>query len=452
MNTVAYNKMILFVVILVSFINPFTSSALTTALPAIGATYEASEAALSWVIEAFLLVSVVTIMPMGNLADRFGKRHIFLGGIALYFLSSLSVCFISSMTGLLCVRIVQGIASACIFATNMAIVSLVSPKEQRGMAMGLTIAAVYSGLTVGPVLGGFFSYYLGWQSIFYFIALTCAIDLVIGLYYMKDEWKVPVKKVNPMDYLIYAISMVAMVFGLSEITTLSVAKYLLLGGLCIFILFLYNEWHQETPLLPVHIFTSNRVFSCSSLASMLNYCATFGISFLLSIYLQRVLGMNARDAGLFLLIQPVLMAILSPFAGRWSDRINPAYLASSGMLLVAIGLGIFSYTVSHASLAFIVIASLIVGAGLSLFSAPNNNAIMGSVSPKEYSTASSVIGTVRLIGQVLSTAIITLLLSQGTETSLTLLTRHIQDAFLIFTILCLIGIVPSSVRGKSKQS
>lgn len=449
MPTVAYEKTILFVVILVSFINPFTSSALTTALPAIGTTYSASEAALSWVIEAFLLVSVVTIMPLGKLADRFGKRHVFLSGVALFFLSSLSVCLVSSLTGLLIVRVFQGLASACIFATNMAIVSLVTPREKRGTAMGLTIAAVYSGLTFGPVLGGFFSYYLGWHSIFYFIALICAIDLVIGLHCMKDEWKVPVKKLDLRDCLTYAVSMVAIVFSLSEITAISLAKIWLAGGLLIMAAFLYSEWHKEEPLLPVRIFASNRVFSCSSLAAMLNYCATFGITFLLSIYLQRVLGMNARDAGLFLLIQPVLMAFFSPFTGRWSDRINPAYLASAGMLLITVGLAILTYTVSHTSLWAIVLASIIIGIGFALFSAPNNNAIMCSVGPKDYSAASSVIGTVRLIGQVLSTAIVTLLLSQGTDTSVALLSDHIQDAFLIFTLLCAVGIIPSAVRGKS---
>lgn len=440
--------MILFVVILVSFINPFTSSALTTALPSIGNTYGASEAMLSWVIEIFLLACVVSIMPLGKIADRYGKRRVFLGGVALFFISSSAIYFVSSIEELIIIRIFQGLASACVFATNMAIVALVTPKNRRGMAMGLTIAAVYSGLTLGPVLGGLFTYYLSWQAIFYFIAFVCAIDLVIGLHYLKEEWKVPVKKLDLRDCLTYAVAMVAIVFSLTEITTISLAKIWLAGGLLIMAAFLYSEWHKEEPLLPVRLLAHNRIFSCSSLAAMLNYCATFGITFLLSIYLQNILGLNSRDTGLLLLIQPVIMAVLSPVTGYLSDRISPTRLASAGMALITLGLAVLTYMVSHSSLYLIVLAAVIIGLGFSLFTAPNNNAIMSSVEAKDYGAASSIIGTVRLIGQVLSTAIITLLLSHTASNSTALLNTQIQEAFFIFTLLCALGIIPSAVRGK----
>lgn len=440
--------MILFVVILVSFINPFTSSALTTALPSIGNTYGASEAMLSWVIEIFLLACVVSIMPLGKIADRYGKRRIFLGGVALFFISSSAIYFVSSIEELIIIRIFQGLASACVFATNMAIVALVTPKNRRGMAMGLTIAAVYSGLTLGPVLGGLFTYYLSWQAIFYFIAFVCAIDLVIGLHYLKEEWKVPVKKLDLRDCLTYAVAMIAIVFSLTEITTISLAKIWLAGGLLIMAAFLYSEWHKEEPLLPVRLLAHNRIFSCSSLAAMLNYCATFGITFLLSIYLQNILGLNSRDTGLLLLIQPVIMAVLSPVTGYLSDRISPTRLASAGMALITLGLAVLTYMVSHSSLYLIVLAAVIIGLGFSLFTAPNNNAIMSSVEAKDYGAASSIIGTVRLIGQVLSTAVITLLLSHTASNSTALLNTQIQEAFFIFTLLCALGIIPSAVRGK----
>lgn len=166
----SYENTILAVVMMVSFINPFTSSALTTALPSIGTAYGATDAQLSWVIELFLISSTVTIMPISKIADRIGKRHIFLFGVSLFCVSSLAVYFVNSLYGLFLLRILQGLGSASIFATSMAIVSLVTPPQRRGRAMGFTIAAVYCGLSFGPVLGGFFSYYLGWKTIFYFIA------------------------------------------------------------------------------------------------------------------------------------------------------------------------------------------------------------------------------------------------------------------------------------------
>lgn len=185
----SYENTILAVVMMVSFINPFTSSALTTALPGIGTAYGATDAQLSWVIELFLISSTVTIMPISKIADRIGKRHVFLFGVSLFCVSSLAVYFVTSLYGLFLLRILQGLGSASIFATSMAIVSLVTPPERRGRAMGFTIAAVYCGLSFGPVLGGFFSYYLGWKTIFYFIAIICAVAWLIALYSMKkEEW------------------------------------------------------------------------------------------------------------------------------------------------------------------------------------------------------------------------------------------------------------------------
>ena len=446
----SYENTILAVVMMVSFINPFTSSALTTALPGIGTAYGATDAQLSWVIELFLISSTVTIMPISKIADRIGKRHVFLFGVSLFCVSSLAVYFVTSLYGLFLLRILQGLGSASIFATSMAIVSLVTPPERRGRAMGFTIAAVYCGLSFGPVLGGFFSYYLGWKTIFYFIAIICAVAWLIALYSMKkEEWIVNAHAVWICLVASYMPAMIAIMVGLSEVTSLFYAKYLLAAGFILFLVFLYGEWHRKSPVLPVRIFADNRVFSCSSLAAMLNYCATFGISFLLSIYLQRITGLNARDTGLVLLLQPVLMALLSPVTGALSDRINPAVLASSGMILITFGLSCLAINVSLSSFWLIALALVIIGIGFALFTAPNNNAIMGSVAPKYYGAASSVVSTVRLIGQVLSVAIITLILSQsGAAATSTWLAQHIQQAFIVFTVLCAIGIIPSAARSK----
>ena len=125
----SYENTILAVVMMVSFINPFTSSALTTALPSIGTAYGATDAQLSWVIELFLISSTVTIMPISKIADRIGKRHIFLFGVSLFCVSSLAVYFVNSLYGLFLLRILQGLGSASIFATSMAIVSLVTPPQ-----------------------------------------------------------------------------------------------------------------------------------------------------------------------------------------------------------------------------------------------------------------------------------------------------------------------------------
>jgi len=291
-----------------------------------------------------------------------------------------------------------------------------------------------------------------------FCVLSLAVYFVTSLYGLfllrilqgLSKWIVNAHgSLDLFGSLLYALAMIAIMVGLSEVTSLFYAKYLLAAGFILFLVFLYGEWHRKSPVLPVRIFADNRVFSCSSLAAMLNYCATFGISFLLSIYLQRITGLNARDTGLVLLLQPVLMALLSPVTGALSDRINPAVLASSGMILITFGLSCLAINVSLSSFWLIALALVIIGIGFALFTAPNNNAIMGSVASKYYGAASSVVSTVRLIGQVLSVAIITLILSQsGAAATSTWLAQHIQQAFIVFTVLCAIGIIPSAARSK----
>ncbi len=449
----SHKNRILCIIMIVSFINPFTGSALTLALPDIGLAYAASESQLGWVIEIFLISSTICIMPLGKAADFLGKRRIFLLGTLLFMVSSLAAPAVSSLSGLLLLRILQGIGSASIFATSLAILSLVYPPAHRGKAMGLTISAVYCGLSMGPVIGGWLNYYYGCQSIFYFIAFFCAVAAVLTVFLIKEEWiEQQTNSFDRVGLVVYAVSLIGILFGLSELLHFWYAKYVLTAGILLFAGFLYWETQQQNPLVPVLLFTQNRLFSCSTLAAMLNYCATFAVSFLLSLYLQRIMHFTSRDAGLILLIQPILMAVCSPFTGILSDRIPAAILSSAGMACISAGLAVLAYYVPEQSVSVIVACLIIMGIGFSLFTAPNNNAIMGAVPKKYYGAASSIVGTVRLIGQVFSVAIVTLILSRTAAGREDVLLHNIQLAFLIFTILCVLGIFPSFARRHSDHS
>lgn len=444
---VSYEHRIMMIIMIVSFINPFTSSSLNLALPDIGHMYQVSESQLSWIIETFLMTATICIMPLGALADRIGKRRVFLLGSTIFMLSSYAVYFVSSIAGLFLLRVIQGIGSASILATSLAIVSLICPAKSRGKAMGFTIAAVYSGLSFGPFIGGMLNYYWGWKSIFYCIAVFDTAAVLLTNIWMKE---LPLSSqhhsFDGLGAVFYAISLSIIMFSLSEFRSFPYACYTLPFGILLFILFLRRERHQKTPIIPIHLFTQYRVFSCSTLAAMLNYGATFAIAFLLSFYLQRILGFTSRDAGMVLLIQPVLMAIFSPFTGSLSDHIPGGWLASGGMACISIALAIYSFCIEIASLPIIILCLVLIGLGFSLFTAPNNNIIMTSVPKEYYGMASSIVGTVRLIGQVFSISIVTLMLSQTGEQR-TLL-QSIQSAFIVFTILCLIGIIPSLIRNK----
>ncbi len=193
------------------------------------------------------------------------------------------------------------------------------------------------------------------------------------------------------------------------------------------------------------------------MAALLNYGATFAISYLMSIYLQVVMGYSSQASGLILIVQPVLMAVLSPYAGRLSDRVSPFKLASFGMALCAAGVLIFAFVGLHTPLWVILAALVVTGIGFAFFSSPNTNAIMACVEQKDYGVASSILATMRSIGHTTSMVVVTLIVSRymgskalaDAEPQLLIKTMH--TAFWIFTVICAVGVF-ISLKRKSKGS
>jgi MFS family permease len=201
------------------------------------------------------------------------------------------------------------------------------------------------------------------------------------------------------------------------------------------------------------LFRSNAVFAFSSLAALINYAATFAVGFLLSLQLQYVRGFSPAAAGLVLVAQPVMMAVVSPFAGRLSDRVEPRVLASAGMAVSALGLAALAVVGSGPSTALVVGSLLVFGLGFGLFSSPNTNAVMSAVEPRQYGIASGFLGTMRLAGQALSMAIAIMIMAiefNGAPLAAAtapLLGRSLTAAFTVFALLCAAGVPASLARG-----
>ncbi|MCR5758396.1 MAG: MFS transporter [Selenomonas sp.] len=442
-------RRILFTIMLTSFLTPFTGSAVNLALPSLGAKFAASPASLGWVLGSFLLAAIVVLLPFGKLADRYGKRRFFIMGNGIFALTSLAACFAPNLPLLIAARAAQGIGSAMTFATSMSILTLVIPKERRGWAMGWNVAVVYTGLTLGPAIGGFLNYYYGWQSIFAVLTLLGSLAFFTARHFLQEEWYEEAS--SPWDKkgaLLYGLAILLITLSLSELSAQSLAPCLLLTGILFLGLFIRCELHTENPLLPLSLLQGNKAFSLPCLAALLNYCATFATSFLLSLYLQSILGMTSRSAGLILLSQPIIMAALSPLMGTLSDKYAPAKLSALGMTLITIGLSGFALSVHQLSFYLLIPMLLITGAGFALFAAPNNNAIMSAVEKKHYSLAASLLSTVRLVGQVLSVAMMNLLLAQdwsGLSSQESLL-QNLTLALLFFALISALGIVPAKIR------
>ncbi len=452
-------KITLAIVMITSFITPFMSNAINLAIPAIGKEFGASQSMLNWVVSGFLLSTAAFLLPFGRLADQYGRKKIFLIGMLLLAASSLGCALTPSLIALISFRVIQGIASAMIFGTAMAILTSVIPPQSRGKALGLNSAATYVGLSSGPVLGGFISSALTWRAVFYFNLLIAVIVIVLTVWKLKGEWKGDASKLDGGGIVLCILAQALLLFGLTDLTTgLLYQVSFGLGAILLIVFFLYEKRHRN-PLIPVGSIMKNKPFVFANLATMINYSATFALSFVLSLYLQAVLNLDAAVSGLVLLVQPVLMAILSPITGALSDRLPPAVLASAGMGISAIGLFFFIFLSINTPVILIILNLAFIGLGFALFATPNTNAIMGAVDKTLYGVASSILGNMRLLGQAISMAIVSLItsifiknLSIGSSGYVGQLMVSLKTAFIIFAVLCGLGVLASLVRNKTKKA
>jgi MFS family permease len=219
----------------------------------------------------------------------------------------------------------------------------------------------------------------------------------------------------------------------------------------------FAVWEQRVsqPVFEVRLFRHNRAFAFSNLAALFNYSATFGVTFLMSLYLQYVGGLSPQGAGTVLIAAPITQAVLSPFAGRLSDRVEPRIVASIGMALTTVGLTLLSLLGGGTSRSMIVGILIVLGIGFAFFSSPNTNAIMSSVERRYYGIASGSVGTMRLVGQLLSMGIATIVVTvivgrvQITPEHHPAFIRAVSHTFRIFAFLCLTGIFASLARGRT---
>jgi len=450
--TPAQKRVVLFIAVLAGFITPFDGSAVNIALPAIGAEFHMDAIALSWVATAYILASAIFLVPFGKIADIYGRKRIYLYGIVVFTAASLFMTLVGSTQMLLSVRVLQGIGSAMIFGTAVAILSSVFPPGERGKALGIYITSVYLGLSLGPFLGGFMTENLGWRSIF-FINIPIGIAAIILIVWkLKSEWvECKGEQFDLIGSLFYGISLVTVMFGITKVPD-PIGLFLVLAGIACMIIFIRYEQRQPFPVLNMRLFSGSRVFLFSNLASLINYSATYAVAFLVSLYLQYTKGFSPEYAGLILVAAPAMQMCISPFSGRLSDRVDPGVIASIGMGFTAVGLLLLVFLWEGTPLWYIISALLVLGFGFGLFTSPNTNAIMSAVERKYYGVASGITGTMRLLGQMVSMGIVMTIFAiilgrvEITPEYYPQVMMSVHFAFIVFMVLCVIGIFTSLVR------
>jgi EmrB/QacA subfamily drug resistance transporter len=448
----------LLVATLASFLGPFMGSSVNVALPSIGRDFAMSAVLMSWVNTAFLLSAATLTVPFGRLGDIYGRKKIYMTGVFIFTAASVLIALSGSGMMVIVCRVLQGFGASMIFATGMAILISVYPAEERGKVLGINVAAVYLGLSSGPFFGGIITQHLDWRFIFWLNLPLGLLLLVVVFFMLKGDWaEAKGSRFDLLGSAILGLSLLSTMYGFSKLPE-TYAFYLLAAGLAGIVVFIFYELKLEDPIIDIRLFRYNTVFAFSNLAALINYAATFAVTFLLSLYLQQVRGFSPQEAGMLLVIQPLVQAVLSPLAGRLSDRIEPRTVASIGMSMTLVGLVLLVFVSRQISIYYIAGCLVFLGLGFALFVSPNTNAIMSSVNRRIYGVAGAMVGTMRQLGMMFSMGIVMMILALhlgqaeiGLENADEFV-GSMRTAFTVFAGLCLGGIFASLARGRVNRA
>ena len=393
-----------------SFLIPLTMSAVPIAIPAIAKELSANAVYVSWIPVSFLLSNLIFLLPAGRLADIYGRKRIYLIGNGLFALASLLAGLAQSIEMLLLFRLLQGVGAAMFFSTGMAIISTVYRDHGRGEALGWVVASVYLGLLCGPLIGGWLSDSFGWRAVFLFPLLPLIACLVLGFFKMQGEWFGQAGQGFDWlgSFLVTLVILLAFA-GLSQLTLLKGQVALVLATFCLYGFILHCQ-RARHPLVPLSIFKGNPLFVRSLISAVLMYSGTYGFVFIMALYLQLNRELSATMAGQLMMVQAVFMVLLAPISGRLSDRFQPRFITTIGCLLNVAGF-IVLLNIEAASLARLGFAFALIGLGFGLFSTPNNSTAIGAVDEAHLGIGSSLTNQARLCGQMISTALVSLLLT-----------------------------------------
>ncbi len=410
------NKYKLFTVgALGTFMATLDGSILNVALPTISDYLHVSVNVVAWVVLAYSLTLISLMLAFGAWAGQRGYSFAYRFGFILFILGSTSCALSHTIYQLIAARIIQATGTAMFAAIGPGMITTIFPANERGKGMGLIVMMVSAGFMIGPPLGGFLLAFWPWQSIF---LINIPIGFV-GLYMTYRYFGLmPVPTAHRKIPLKGAASIsTALVLGTLTLTLLndySVSDYRVWGtatiSLVAALFFLKFESNARTAMIGLDIFR-NRQFTTAIGAMVFMFIATSGVLLLIPFYLQEIKLFVPRQVGMFLIILPIMMFIMAPLSGKFSDKIGYRLLTSAGVLILAAGLFMLAGLQVESTSGYIIAALVVVGAGVGLFSTPNSSALMGSVTEGQRAVTSGILGTTRNIGMSVGVALCTSLFS-----------------------------------------
>jgi MFS family permease len=387
-------------------------SGVAVALPAMGADLAAGATALSLVETLFLAASVALLLPAGRLSDAGDKALLYKAGMASFALASIAIGLVSSVAAILALRFVQGVCSAGVQAAGPAIIADAVPPERRGKAYGIVIGSVYAGLTLGPICAGFLVSLWGWRAVF-LAGGAVVLVLLAPIHFMLPaaSRRPPVRAVHLPSTGLLVAAMLALVAGAATLREGAIGYAGVALGLALLGAFVFLQKRLAQPLINVALLMRNRVLRNALFVQWLLYCNAFGSVFLLSLYLQSVLGQTPDTSGQVLAVGTLLMALVAPAAGALADRLRPGRIASAGVAVALAAALMATRLAGDAHLLHVALVLAVQGLGFAFFSSPNMTMVMNAVPPERSGIASALTATARSLGMVSGMLIVGALVS-----------------------------------------
>jgi EmrB/QacA subfamily drug resistance transporter len=396
-----------------TFLAPLDSSIVNIALPDIATHLNTTLTSVTWVADAYLLASATLLLSMGRLGDTWGLRNLYVWGLLIFGLGSLSCALSPTLAILIGSRVLQAVGASMLFAAGPAIVARTFPPQKRGAALGIISLAVAAGLTAGPALGGILVGTFGWPSIFMINVPLSVVAAAIAWFTLSEDESIG-ESFDVLGAVLAGGALLSLLGGLTEAGTLGPGSIEIIGAFVasafLGVTFIWWEGKATHPMVDLRLFRSER-FSAGLAAALLAYMALFSITFTMPFYLLRARGMKETQAGLILTVLALTMALIGPFAGRLSDRIGSRVLSTVGMIVLAAGLAVMSTLHPASSLWLIGGCLFLAGAGIAIFQTPNTASVLSATPRQNAGVGSAFIAEARNVGMAVGIALTAALVS-----------------------------------------
>ncbi|MCL2631715.1 MAG: MFS transporter [Coriobacteriia bacterium] len=448
------NPQLVFTLVLASYATSFAGSSLSVSIKIIGEEFAVPAATLGWLITAFSICTVSLNLPLGRLGDLSSRRTLLNIGLGLFSLSTFASVFAPSLQVLIVFRVVQGLGSACILASNQAIMVDAFPPEVRGRMLGISTSATYIGLASGPIIGGFVTQNFGWRTVFVFMSILGAIAFFVTLGRLpanssRVEASELTKHLDIPGILLFIFGISLLSWGTNSIASGGIAIVAIVVGVITLSIFVWWETRARSPILNPALFKGGRSFALANISAFLNYTAAMSITYLISIYLQQAKGLGSDRAGLVLVTAPLVQAGVSIMAGRLADRYQAFKLASIGCGFCASALILLAFVKPETSILYIMFCLVLNGIGFGFFASPNTSAALSLVPRGDVGIASAFLSTMRNLGSIVSMSVIATVTSFAignlpiNQVSPLDLTTVMRTCFIIFSGIGLLSVFTS---------